>query len=179
MKTKMVINPDIINEYMKNSENYPDEMKAPEFFHDELIANTYCRMIIRDLQKFKITPAIAAHVARLYFMFRNDYAMSLIIINRKNKIKEIIDIAYSHRAKLDKYIDKIVYVTKCAKATKCIVIINYNHRISSYKELLEMEKLYFELKNHGIVLCDVIKILRGRPTFLLSSFEKSGYPVIK
>lgn len=138
-------------------------------------SSLYTKYCVSALSNCRLTPDIAAQIAKMYMMYQTEMVASIMILNRSYKLKDIRDFAHKFRAPFPKFTDEIEYYCKNKKSNKCILMYNYTYLMSTKDELRDVDILYHELANRGITLIDAIRVIRSVPTLLISPINDSGY----
>lgn len=142
-----------------------------ESFTTVFTAHSYSAFCMGLLSKCTVTTDIAMLMAKNYLVNKDNFVASVMLLNNRNKLKDIEDFARDYRPLFSGFADEIEFLCNCQKCKKCIIIYNYDTNGSLYEEIYDIDKLYGNLKSMGITLVDAIKVVNGKATPIISPFK--------
>lgn len=143
--------------------------------HERFMLELYRRALVQLLSRIPLDHEVACTLAQAYFIARRELAMVLILLGRDMAVRKIVQLCEGYRPLYTDFADTIARHCTSSRASRCILAINFEHRLSLFTEMRNLNLLYMELDRRGIVLSDVIRAVGGDVSSLIYPINPGGY----
>ena len=165
-----------VAELMDHLKSPPIDMENEKYDHSTVFnGHVYAHLCESILSGAKITPIIAQTIAKFHLMHYVKPMSFLIFINRRRRVKDIVNLTTGFRAVISDFTNDIVRMCGENKCNKCILIYNYVYKKGPTAEIYDLNSLYNGLAGNGICLVDAIRYHNSTAENIISKFNKNGY----
>ncbi len=135
----------------------------------------YRRTVLELLSRTPLDHEAAREFAKLYFIGRRDLTVAAILLGRNMVPRSTVKLCEGYRPLYTDLAE--IAARKCAavRAARCMLMLNFEHRLDPFAELRNLNLLYTELSGRKVILSDAIRVTDGGAVSLIYPINPEGY----
>ena len=155
------------------------KLRRGDVGNERFTLELYRRTVLELLSRTPLDHETAREFAKLYFIGRRELTVAAILLGRDMVPRSTVKLCEGYRPLYTDIAEIVSRKCAAARAARCILMLNFEHRLDPFAELRNLNLLYTELSGRKVILSDAIRVTDGDAVSLIYPINPDGYDTEK